>query len=139
MRKLRLSIVLVGLAAATALAQPANPTASDAWIVEPAAGATTAVAYLTLSNPGMYDIYVMSATTPAADKVELREGAGAAEKVVSNITVSSYGSAELKAGEGHLVLTGLKRPLKAGDTVELTLMTDGGVKMVASAVVKKAP
>ena len=138
MMKLRTSLLLVlVLAASVSASQQAGPSAADAWIVEPAAGDTSAVAYLTVNNPTMYDIYVMSATTTAAEKVELRQGSGAAAKAVTSITVSSYGSAELKADSEHLVLVNLKRPLKAGDTVDLTLKTDGGVNIVVSAVVKK--
>jgi copper(I)-binding protein len=87
----------------------------------------------------MYDVYVTSASSSAAEKVELRQGQGADAKAVSSITVSSYGSAELKAGAEHLLLVNLKRPLKAGDSVELTILTDGGVKMAVTAVVKKSP
>jgi periplasmic copper chaperone A len=137
MMKLRTSLLLVLALAASVSAHQAAPSAADAWIVEPAAGETSAVAYLTISNPGMYDIYVMSATTSAAEKVELRQGSGAAAKAVTSITVAAYGSAELKADNEHLVLMNLKRPLKAGDTVELTLKTDGGVNIVVSAAVKK--
>ena len=137
MKKLRTLLILVVALAARLSAQPAGPSAADAWIAEPAAGDTSAVAYLTITNPGMYDIYVTSATSSAAEKIELRQGTGASAKVVSSITVSSYGSAELKAGSEHLALVNLKRPLKAGDTVDLALMTDGGVKMNVSAVVKK--
>jgi copper(I)-binding protein len=137
MKKLRTSLVVVVALASSLSAQPAGPAAADAWIAEPAAGDTSAAAYVTLTNPGMYDIYVTSATSSAAEKIELRQGTGASAKVVSSITVSSYGSAELKAGSEHLALVNLKRPLKAGDTVDLTLMTDGGVKINVSAVVKK--
>lgn len=139
MKKLRTTLMLA-LTISVGIAADQGPavSAADAWIAEPAAGATTAVAYLTVNNPTMYDVYVVSAATTAADKVELREGTGAAEKVVTNITVAAYGFAELKAGVGHLALVGLKRPLKAGDTVDLTLKTDGGVTVVVAAAVKKS-
>jgi copper(I)-binding protein len=123
--------------AASVSARQAAVTAADAWIAEPAAGATTATAYVTVNNPTMYDIYVVSATSSAAEKIELRQGDGAAAKVVTSITVSSYGSAELKAGSEHLALVNLKRPLKEGDAVDLSLMTDGGIKLAVTAVVKK--
>src|SRR6185295_5905900 len=136
MMKLRTALILtLALTASLSARQSKEPSGADAWIVEPAAGATSAVAYLTVNNPTMYDIYVMSATSSAAEKIELKQGTGAAAKDVSSITVSSYGSAELKAGGEHLVLVNLKRPLKAGDTVDLTLMTDGGAKIVVSAAV----
>ena len=138
MMKMRTALILtLALTASVSARQQTAPSAADAWIAEPAAGETSAAAYMTISNPTMYDVYVMSATSSAAEKVELRQGKGAAAKPVTSITVAAYGSAELKAGEEHLVLTNLKRPMKAGDTVDLTLKTDGGVNIVVSAVVKK--
>jgi copper(I)-binding protein len=133
MKKLRNALILTLTLAASVSARQA---ASDAWIAEPAAGDTTAVAYLTVTNPTAYDIYVVSASSSAAERVEIRQGAGAAEKVVKVITVSSYGFAELKPSEEHLVLVNLKRPLKTGDTVDLTLKTDGGITLNVSAAVK---
>ncbi|MGH9387787.1 MAG: copper chaperone PCu(A)C [Vicinamibacterales bacterium] len=137
MKNLFAALTLVIALTTSVLARQATVTASDAWIVEPASGDTTAVAYLTVNNPTMYDVYVVSASTPAAEKVELRQGSGATAKVVNVITVASYGSAELKADAEHLALVNLKRPLKAGDTIDLTLKTDGGITLNVSAVVKK--
>ncbi|MDO8679319.1 MAG: copper chaperone PCu(A)C [Acidobacteriota bacterium] len=111
-------------------AQPAI-TASDAWIAESGADGTAA-AYLSISNPTMYDIYVVKATSEAAGKIELRDG----DKSAKDITVPSYGSLELTAAGPHLMLMDVKQALKAGENVTLTLMTDGGVTIVTTAVVK---
>ena len=111
-------------------AQPAI-TASDAWITESAADGTAA-AYLSISNPTMYDIYVVEATSAAAGKIELRSR----DKPAKELTVPAYGSLELTPAGPHLMLMDLKKALKAGDYVTLTLMTDGGVTIVTSAVVK---
>jgi copper(I)-binding protein len=112
----------------TALAQPA-PTAADATVV--VAGGTASV-YLVVNNPTMYDIYVVSATSDAAGKIEIYTG----DKPVNDLTVSSYGALELKAGGSFLRLTELKRELKAGDSVKVTLMTDAGISILAVATVK---
>ena len=108
--------------------QPA-PTASDASAV--VAGATASV-YLVINNPTMYDIYVTSATSEVAAKVELCS----VDKAIDDLTVASYGSLELKAGGMFLRLSGMKRELKAGESIAVTMMTDGGVTIVATAVVK---
>ena len=111
-------------------AQPAV-TASDAWIAESAADATAA-AYVTLTNSTAYDIYVDKVTSDVAGKIEFRDG----EKTVKVITVPSFGLAELTAAGPHLLLMDLKKPLKAGENVTLTLTTDGGITLVIPAVVK---
>ena len=114
-----------------AFAQP-TITAADAWVSEAAAGGT-AVAGLTLTNPTAYDIYVDAVTSDAAGKIELRDG----DKAVKVITVPSFGFVELTAAGPHAVLMDLKRALKAGENVTLTLTTDGGVDLKLSATVKK--
>lgn len=114
-------------------AQP-TITAADAWVTEAAAGGT-AVAGMTLTNPTMYDIYVDEVKSDAAGKIELREG----DKTVKVITVPAFGFAELKASGPHLMLMDVKKALKAGETVTLTLSTDGGVSVVTTAVVKALP
>ena len=111
-------------------AQPAI-TASDAWIAEPVDGAASA--YLTIHNPTMYDIYVVSATSNAAGKIELRDSG----KTVKNLTVPAYGWLELKPDGPHLRLVDLKKMPQVGTTVDLTIETDGGVTMKVSGPVKK--
>jgi copper(I)-binding protein len=124
---LRTALVLMLLNVPT-LAQTA-PTATDATVVT--SGATANV-YLVVNNPTMYDVYVMSATSDAAGKVELYS----ADKPVDNLTVAAYGALELKSGGMFLRLSDLKRELKAGESVAVTLTTDGGVAIAATATVK---
>ena len=125
------AVLIALLLVAAPAAQAPAVTASDAWVTESTADGTAA-AYVLIGNPTMYDVYVVSATSDAAGKVELRDG----DKAVKEITVSAYGSAALEAGGAFLRLSELKRPLKAGDTIELTLVTDGGITLVTTAVVK---
>ena len=121
--------LVVALLNVTVLAQPA-PTASDATVAM--TGATASV-YVVINNPTMYDIYLMSATSEVAGKVELYS----ADQPVDNLTVSAYGSLTLKAGGMFLRLSEIKRELKAGESITVTMMTDGGVAIVATAAVKQ--
>jgi copper(I)-binding protein len=130
-------LALVCAAAAPTVGQGKEPSAVSAWIAAPAAGATDAVAYVEISNPTMYDVFVVSATADAAGKVELRgaAAAGAEPATVSEFPVPAYGSTSAAAGAPHLRLLGLTRPLKAGDSVALALtINDGAVLKVAAAV-----
>lgn len=112
----------------TLLAQGKNPDASDVSAAIVPGGVAV---YAMLTNPTMYDAYVQSGTSDAG-KVELREG----EKATSNITIPAYGSVELKAGGPFVLVSELKSPPKAGDPINLKLMTDGGVAIAIGAVVK---
>lgn len=107
----------------------AGPTASDA---SAQVSGEMAVVYATINNPSMYDAYVVSGKSEAADKIELLDG----EKVVTALTVPAYGSLELKADGPRVRVSGLKGQLKAGDELRLTLDTDGGVEIPIAAIVK---
>ena len=113
-------------------AQPAV-TASDAWVTESAMDRPVAEAYLSINNPTMYDIYVVTATSDMAGKIEFRNG----DTALKELTVPSYGSLELAPGGTVLRLLDLKKPLRPGDTVELILTTDGGIVLKLPATVKK--
>ena len=119
---------LLSLALVAALVQGKNPDASDASAAIVPGGVAI---YAMLTNPTMYDAYVQSGTSDAG-KVELREGA----KATSNITIPAYGSVELKADGPFVLVSELKSAPKAGDTINLKLMTDGGVAIAIAAVVK---
>lgn len=121
--------LLLAVVAAIATAGQPTPAAVEATAV--VSGATVAI-YVAINNPTMYDIYVTSATSDAAGKVEFYAG----DKPVSDVTVSSYGSLALKVGGTYLRLSDLKRAFQAGDLITVTMMTDGGVEIVATAIVK---
>jgi len=109
-------------------AQP-TPTATDASAL--ISGKDAAV-FMTINNPSMYDIYIVSAKSAAADSVELMQG----DKKLESITVPAYGSVEMKADAQRIRLSGLKGQFKAGDELTLTLETDGGAAIAVTAVVK---
>ncbi len=91
-----------------------DPTASDAWAQ---AGSGSVAVYAVINNPTMYDVYLVSGKSESAGKVELIN----ADKPVPNITVPAYGSAELKPGAAFLRLSELKREVKAGDQLTVTV------------------
>jgi copper(I)-binding protein len=123
-------LVLSGLVAAQAA-----PSVSEAWVAAPAAGATTADAYVVVDNPTMYEIFVVSVTADIAGSAEIVQG-DAGERI-KELSVPSYGRTELKPGAVRIRLKDLKGPLKEGDSVALTLTTDGGVILKIAAAVKK--
>jgi copper(I)-binding protein len=127
MTLLRTSLVVL-LLNLTVHAQGKDPSASDAS----AAGVPGGVAiYATLNNPTMYDAYVQSGSSDAG-KVELRDG----DKPVSNITIPSFGSVELKTGGPFVLVSDLKAQPRPGDTIKVTLQTDGGVAIAIAAIVR---
>jgi copper(I)-binding protein len=120
--------ILLSLALVAAVVQGKNPDASDVSAAIVPGGVAI---YAMLTNPTMYDVYVQSGTSDAGT-VELREGG----KATSTITIPAYGSVELKADGPFVMVSELKGQPKAGDTINLKLMTDGGVAIAIAAVVK---
>jgi copper(I)-binding protein len=120
--------ILLSLALVAVVAQGKNPDASDVSAAIVPGGVAI---YAMLTNPTMYDVYVQSGTSDAG-KVELREGG----KATTNLTIPSYGSLELKADGPFVMVSELKSQPKAGDTINLKLVTDGGVAIAITAIVK---
>jgi len=109
-------------------AQP-TPTAAEAWA---SVSGTDAIVFATINNPSMYDLYIVSGKSVAAEAVTLMDG----DKTITSITVPAYGSVELKSGAQRIRLAGLKSKPKAGDELKVTLETDGGASIEIAAVVK---
>ncbi len=136
--------VLAAMVAATALlttagaavAQDKPITTEDAWVKLPDAGAKSTTAYLTVNNPGMYAIYLVSGTSDAAGKIEFRD-ASKGNAPQEDVTVPAYGAAYLNAKGAQLFLSDLKKDLKEGDTVHITLKTELGIPIEVDAKVKK--
>jgi periplasmic copper chaperone A len=132
--------IVGALVSATPAAQDKGVKASNARVKLPEAGETDAIAFVTIENPGMYDVNVISAKADVAGKVELRDaaqGGEASRKAITFITVPAYGRVDMASAGVHLVLLSLKRPIKEGDNVTLTLSTDVDITLTVVAQVRK--
>ena len=92
------------------------------------AGVTTGAAYLrTLRNTGDQPDRLMGASTPMAQSVEIHHSAIDANNVmrmraVEGISLAARSELRLRhGGEFHLMLIGLKAPLKNGERFPMTL------------------
>ena len=126
------AIGIVALCCAVLAAQDKGVKTSNGWVKLPAPGETQAMAFVTVENPGMYEVNITGATAEAAGKVEMRD----AGQAVTFINVPPYGRVDMAANGAHLLLIGLKRPLKAGDAVSLTLSTDSDITLTVAAQVR---
>ena len=106
-----------------------EPTASSAWAI---VSGDTAAVFATITNPSMYDVYVVSGKAESAASVEFAEG----NKALPSLTVPAFGSLELQPGTQRIRVIGLKGQLKEGDELKLTLETDGGVGIPIAAIVR---
>jgi hypothetical protein len=105
-----------------------------------AMGGTSAV-YLTLVNKGDAPDALVAASSDAANTVELHktEMKGNVMRMipVPRIGVPAKGRAELKPRGLHLMLIGLKRDLKPGDVIRMTLGFEKSGEKVLTATVRE--
>jgi periplasmic copper chaperone A len=126
------AVVVVVMASVAVAGQDKGVKASNGWVKLPASGETQALAFVTIENPGMYEVNVTSATADAAGKVEMRD----AGQAVTFVNVPAYGRIDMSLGGVHLVLLDMKRALKESDAVTLTLATDSDVTLTVAAQVR---
>ena len=95
------------------------------WARMTAPGQPSGGAYLKLQNNGSAADRLVGGSTPAADHVEMHsmsmDGDVMKMREGKAIDVAPGQTVELKPGALHLMLVGLKAPLKAGDKVPMTL------------------
>ena len=130
MKKLMIPLsLLILLLAACSPVQPAAPQSridvSNASI-RLLSGDMPAAGYMLIKNTGSVSDRLLSVKADFADRLMLHQSAVdangvASMKMVMSIDIPAGGQAELKPGGYHILLSGLRAGLKAGDVVTLTL------------------
>ena len=131
MRRLLLNVVIFLLAfdAFAFTAAAADLAIEQPWARATPGRAPTGAAYLTLVNRGRDDDKLLGAATPVAGKVELHGSRAAAGHGGHVMEMRPVAEVEVKAGQSvvfkpdglHVMLVGLKAPLKEGERFPLTL------------------
>lgn len=137
-----LAIAAMLLVAAPAWADSNGITVDQVWARATPGGAKTAAIYLTVSNSGTSaDVLEGVASTPVAEHAELHEDKVAngvmRMRSLKSLTIEPGKSVVLRPSTYHIMLTGLKAPLKEGQTVPLTLTFDHAGKQEVTASVGK--
>ena len=139
-------ILLAGLSLAGTPARAADVAAAvrieDAWARRASmaghgmgAGAPrgTGAAYITIRNASAEPETVLAASSDAADAVELhetiRDGEVMRMRPAGCFDIPAGGTLEMKSGGKHLMLINLRRDLKPGDRVQITLIFGRGGPM----------
>ena len=99
---------------------------TSAWARATPPGASVGAAYATIENRGEADDRLLSAASPAARAVELHqtieENGMAKMRPLEDAVAPAAGALEMRPGGTHIMLVGLAAPLKAGETVPVTLL-----------------
>ena len=115
------------LAAAIALPALAQTSVKDAWVRGTVAEQKATGAFMQLNST--QGGRLVSVSSPAAGVVEIHqmkmEGSTMKMGAVSALNLPAGQVVEIKPGGYHVMLMDLKAPLKAGDSVALTLLIEG--------------
>ena len=119
-----LGALAIALAATPSLAGPLTVTVARAWVRPAPVGGATA-GYFTLVNRAGLPDRLTGAASPAGSRVSLHEsrmiGAMSAMRPLAGVGVPGRGPVVFAPGGKHLMIEGLRRPLRLGDTVPITL------------------
>ena len=112
----------------------------DAWVREPPPR-SPAAAYAIIENSTSSVIELTGVQTDVAERAEIHvmehvEGIMKMRRIDS-VTIAAGASLALQSGATHLMLMGLRRPLRSGDAVELRLQFADGTERLVQAPVRK--
>lgn len=114
-------------------ASPASIAVEHPWARATPKGATTAAAYMTVTNNGTSADRLIGATTPFADKVrfhtETEDNGVSRMREVETVDLAPGAKVVFKPGDMHVMIVGLRQPLTQGQTLPLTLQFEKAGKI----------
>jgi copper(I)-binding protein len=132
-----LAFSVTGMAQTGSAIEIAHPFARGTAVT-----AKTGAAYFTIVNSGASDDRLIAASSPIAEKSELHttidDNGVMKMRPLAAVAVKAGERVELKPGGMHLMLTGLKAPLKVGQRFPLTLTFEKAGPVTVTVGVEKA-
>ncbi len=133
----RFSVMLAALLCLTQVTLAADVTVLNAKArASLTPTATTGAVYFSVMNKGTADDRLLSISTPAAAMAMIHETTMVGDvmkmrMVDGGMNIAAGTTTEMKAGGTHVMLMGLKAPLKKGDTLAMELVFEkaGVVKL----------
>ena len=120
------SAVLLAAAVFASAAAHAQVTVADPWVRTTVAQQTTSAAYMTITS--LQGGKLVDASSPVAASAEVHEmkmdGDTMKMRPVDALPLPAGKPVELKAGAYHMMLMGLKKPVKFGDVVPIQLVVE---------------
>jgi hypothetical protein len=130
-----LSMTVAGAATAATI------QVKGAWIRTPPPGAPTAAGYATITNHGIASDRLTGAFSGAAAIVGLHQmdkagGVMRMRPIAGGVAIGASATIKLEPNGRHLMLTGLKSPLRAGQHVHVVLQFQRAGQVAADFVVR---
>ncbi len=135
------ALILANANLAQVFAKSRTIEVTDAWIRYKPAGIRMTGAFMNIRNKSNQDDSLISASSKIAaveiHQTKMNNGIMSMDRV-DEIAVSKGKTAQLKPGSYHIMLIGIKKDLKLGDKVDLTLkFKKSGSMKVSVPVIKK--
>lgn len=132
------------LAGAPALAADASSLmVHGAWAAPTLPGQTTGVAYVNLHNMQSVQVILKKLESPDAERAEFHTHTVDAQGVMrmekqEALSIPAGAMADMQPGGQHIMLFGLRAPLKQGDTLHL-VFSDGAAELPVDVPVRNHP
>ena len=128
---------------AFAFAQSSSIQVEKSWTRATPTGASAGMVFMTISNQANVADRLVSASSGVADKLEIDEmrvvnGKMEMRQVSDGVSVPANSSIVLKPDGYHIMLIGLKKRLKAGDTLRISLAFEKAGNVSVAVPVKAA-
>ncbi|WP_341502039.1 copper chaperone PCu(A)C [Gallaecimonas sp. GXIMD4217] len=134
---------LLGLLLLAESVAPVPLEVSDAWVRAMPPGQHNSAAYMRLHNPGDEPLVLVGAESPGVGHIMLhgyeRRGDQLAMKHLDRLVLAPGQETLLAPGTSHLMLMGLKAPLREGDSLALTLILANGQHQALELPVRRLP
>ena len=134
--------MLLALLPMLAPAAAAPVEAENVWIREVPPVSPAAALFVTLTHAGSQPLRVLSMSSPFAERVEWHDMtmAGGVMRMQRrrHIVLPAQAGVSLAPGGSHLMLQGLKQPLRVGMTVPVTLVFERGRPLTIQAIVRRS-
>lgn len=141
MKKMFTALMIAGLAST---ASAAGVRVQDAWARATVEGMKMSGAFMTVRNDNAKQDFLIGGSSPIAQSVEVHthindNGVMRMREVKGGIPLPGKADTELKPGGYHIMFMGLKRPLKDGETVPVTLKFKHSKAQTVDIPVKTVP
>ncbi len=117
---------------------------TGAWARQSPMAATNGAAYMVIENKGREEDALIGADADVSEVVEIHEMVIDENNVMhmkpvegQRLVIPARGKVELKPGGYHIMFIGLKKQLKEGDVIDLTLKFEKSGDIKVQAPVKK--
>lgn len=113
---------------------------SNAWVQAMPPSQTTTAAYMDITNDSSREAVLVSASSDIAGATEIHQMSDMngmmKMDMVGNLRIPAVGKVTLQPGGYHIMLIDLKKPVRRGDIVPITLRFQDGEVMVVNAKVR---